>query len=107
MLSEHYPLKQGLKLLLIKTYNVLSYILSEHYPLKQGLKLTKKKTPKKGTHFLSEHYPLKQGLKLVRYSRLKPHENTFRTLSTKTRIFSDTCYLQACDANSLVELIPM
>ena len=39
ILSEHYPLKQGLKQKTNKCALVKFGVLSEHYPLKQGLKL--------------------------------------------------------------------
>ena len=87
-LSEHYPLKQGLKqrykqrdfwisisfrTLSTKTrietfvsrkLNILFVFLSEHYPLKQGLKHDINGTITSTPLSLSEHYPLKQGLKL-------------------------------------------
>ena len=62
-----------------------NHTLSDHLPLKQGLKLVRK-TNEEMRNELSDHLPLKQGLKLsARHGRNRQHR-TFRSSSIKTRI---------------------
>ena len=61
-LSEHYPLKQGLKLLLTRD-TVIWHWSFRTLSTKTRIETYLRKRAWEKDYFLSEHYPLKQGLK--------------------------------------------
>jgi len=88
---SYYPLKQGLKLVMLRASKNRRKFLS-YYPLKQGLKLKLKKEFGDDIALFLSYYPLKQGLKLGSGTTMVACHQIFILLSIKTRIETDSIF---------------
>ena len=108
-LTEHLPLKQGLRLSIGVKGEKLAVTLTEHLPLKQGLRLLHyREHPLKDILLLTEHLPLKQGLRLYYLLYLMPTWiYPHRASSTKTRIKTMQVLWLLLSGGCLTEHLPL
>ena len=88
LLTDHIPLKQGLRPAFQYDFSRHFAGLTDHIPLKQGLRqqITARL---KFFIFLTDHIPLKQGLRRVQLVPAYTDGAAHRPYSTKTRIKTD------------------